>query len=791
MITPLLKSALEPVVRRHRNQRVLIMAIGITLILAVIVWLIPSRLPFAAVALLAYFIGWRIAVSIGKRWEPDYLQIARKIELRHPELHALLLTAVEQKPDPATGRLHFLQQRVLAEAAEIAVRDQWIDSVPSWRLNLSRTAFAIALMALLFSGYLHPSPEKSRVTKTSKTSAPTGEEVTVTPGDTEVERGTGLVVLATFGRTVPTEATLVVQSPNQPDQRIPLAKNLEDPVFGGGLPEVDQSLTYRVEYAGQSTRDFAVKVFEHPRLDRADATLHYPEFTQLPDKTIADTRRVSAVEGSKLDLAFQLNKPVRSATLVGKDGTTIPLAIEEGKTTTRLADYPITASQTYELKLEDAEGRTNKVPAQLVIEALPNRRPELKFVTPRGDQRVSPLEEITFRTEASDDFGIAKYGLSYTIAGGEPKEVLLGAVSREQGRAELTHVLKLEETGVKPDELVSWFLWAEDTGPDGKARRTESDMFFAEVRPFEEIFRQGEAGDGQQPGGGAGGQMMRQAEDQKQIISATWKLKRTEEAAVKSPTDQYLKDVPVVKEGQENIMQKTAALRQRVEDPKSQALIDKAVEHMKKAAEELEKAESSAQPLPDALTAERAAYNALLKLAAHEFRVSRNQRSSGGGQAQSMQGQLDSLEMQEESKRYETKREAESPQEEQQREQLATLNRLKELAQRQQDINERLKELQNALQEAKTEKEKEEIRRQLKRLREEEQQLLADADELQQRMEQSPNQSQFAQERSQLEQARNDAQQAAEAMEKNATSQALANGARAERQFEEMRDEFR
>jgi hypothetical protein len=65
-------------------------------------------------------------------------------------------------------------------------------------------------------------------------------------------------------------------------------------------------------------------------------------------------------------------------------------------------------------------------------------------------------------------------------------------------------------------------------------------------------------------------------------------------------------------------------------------------------------------------------------------------------------------------------------QNEQQREELAILNRLKELAQRQQDINQRLQELQTALREAKTEKEKEEVRRQLKRLQDEEQQILAD-----------------------------------------------------------------
>ena len=43
--------------------------------------------------------------------------------------------------------------------------------------------------------------------------------------------------------------TLIVQAPNETLQRIPLTRNLDDPVFGGGLPEVDASFTYRVEFA--------------------------------------------------------------------------------------------------------------------------------------------------------------------------------------------------------------------------------------------------------------------------------------------------------------------------------------------------------------------------------------------------------------------------------------------------------------------------------------------------------------------------------------------------------------
>jgi hypothetical protein len=222
-------------------------------------------------------------------------------------------------------------------------------------------------------------------------------------------------------------------------------------------------------------------------------------------------------------------------------------------------------------------------------------------------------------------------------------------------------------------------------------------------------------------------------------------------------------------------------------------LLDNVTQQMQAALDRLNAAEKTAVVLPEAINAEQLAYNALLKLAAHEFRVTRQQRGSagGGGGEQRNQQQLDQLELKDEKKRYETKREAQPMQNEQQAEQLAILSRLKELAQRQQDINEKLKELQTALQEAKTDREKEELRRQLKRLREEEQQLLADLDETRQKMEQSSQQSQFADERRKIDETRGEAQRAAEAMERNAASQALASGTRTATNLQQMRDDFR
>ena len=133
MIEPILKSQLEPVARRHRQLRywrqlaacwgILALAgLACLFVVRLTGWTAPFMLPLLA------FGGIVAAIDLwfrNQKWEPDYLQIARQIEQRHPELHALLVTAVEQKPDAQTGQLSYLQHRVISEAAAQSEKHQW------------------------------------------------------------------------------------------------------------------------------------------------------------------------------------------------------------------------------------------------------------------------------------------------------------------------------------------------------------------------------------------------------------------------------------------------------------------------------------------------------------------------------------------------------------------------------------------------------------------------------------------------------------------------------------------
>lgn len=825
MIDRLLQIHLEPVARAERRARLLkSLAVGWLTVAGTGLFFILlhratgsiSPWPFVLLGLAALiwtFFAWRRS----RRGSLDFQTIARNIEAENPKLHTLLLTAVEQQPDATTHELNYLQDRVIREALAEDRNSLWRQRAAK-RLHFAQlgSVAALALLAIALANLYHAAPPRLNMLA----SLPLiGREVSVTPGDTSIEKGGSLVVLAKFGGEVPAEAVLVVRPANEPERRIPLMKNLDDPIFGTSVPDIKDALTYRIEYGGETTRDFRVSVFEYPRLERADAKVTYPEYTGLAEKTIEDTRRVSAVEGSALGYTFHLNKPVQSAQLVpvrsrrgneavgtGNQPDPLPhvtgytLLADTNRPNVYLASFTLERSGRYELILVDDAGRTNKVPPLFVLDALTNRAPELKFAFPRGDQRVSALEEIAFQVETSDDFGLKAYGFAYNLAGQETKFVELGRDAEPHEKRAFNHLVALEDLGAQVDQLLSYYLWADDIGPDGSVRRTASDMFFAEVRPFEEIFREGQAQDPnqqqqqqQQQGQQGQNQAERLAELQKQIITATWNIQRRGNAP--SPSPDFKKDVATVKESQENALEQVRSRLDEVEDPRTKALLQTVETEMVKAVERLAEAmdDNSTKALSPALSSEQSAYQALLRMASRETQVAQGQPGQQGqsSRGQRAQRQLDQLNLRQSENRYQTERQAAPPQNPQEREQLQAFNRLKELAQRQQDVNERLRELQAALQAARTEQEREELRQQLKRLQEEQQQMLADVDELRQRMERPENQSQMAEARQQLDQTREQVQQAADAMQRGETSQALSSGTRAQRELQEMRDDFR
>jgi len=812
--------ALERVARRFRRER-LFSSLAVCWMVWALVGCAMKTRPFQEMAVsvdqtrllgslaAAALFSAALCVIWAQRRARDPRWVARRIEAKHPELKTGLLAAVEEISATPSGRFGFLQSAVIREALKHRRARDWNETVPTWTLRGAMLAHAAAFLSLVvvmvtMSPLARSDAGKPRSLKLAVSSG----GVEIDPGNIDLERGTSLLVIARFGGRVPAEATLVVEAPGQSESRRVMTRSLEDPTFAGRVESVETDLAYRVEYDGASTDTFQVKVFEYPELIRTDAKLVFPKYTSLEPRTVEDIRHVTAVEGTELTLLCRLNKNVATARLVDAQNTAIDLVPSDLTGHVYRASMTISDPRRFKVQLVDPEGRTNKLTSEIVVNVTRNHPAGVKVTQPAHDVRVSPVEELKLKAEIEDDFGLIRHGLTYSLAGGEAREIVLPSPETGRRQVHAEHLLDFEALHAVPDQLVTYFFWAEDAAPDGQPRRTSGDMFFAEVRHFDEIFRQGEqppegsAQEDQQEGQDNARDSNQLAELQKEIINGTWKLVRRETGT--KPTDKLADDGKVLKEAQQSAIEKADQLAERLQDKASKASLEQATRLMKDAEKRLtEVAENASIPaLSPALGAEQAAYQALLKLRAREFQVIRNnsrrqqQRGANSG-GQMSQRQLQQLELTADENRYEDQRTARARQENlsqrerEQRETRQVLNRLRELAQRQSDVNERLKELQSALEAAATAESRQEIERQLKRLRDQQQQILRDTDELRERMEQEENRERMADARQQIEQGREHVRQASEALEQGRLPQALTEGARAGRKLNDLREELR
>ncbi|WP_397568399.1 hypothetical protein [Schlesneria sp. T3-172] len=751
---------------------------------------VPGSVWFFA-ALLVATVVWIQSRYLGT----SKVEVARNIEQAFPELNSRLLAALEQFPEVQTGRLNVLQRQVISEAVHHARMNDWTEAVPPRQMRraiLNQTAAMAAFVIVGLMATQGANRSAAAISSSDRAVENVAGElpVTVEPGDAELERGSSLLVLARFQGTPPADVHVIWKGEDGNETRLALAKSLDDPVFASRLPVVKEDISYRIDFDGNQTKDYRITVYDLPALVRSDLSFEYPSYTQLPANTLEDAFDASVVEGTRISITCHVNKSLVSARLVSADGTTLTLEADPDRPQSYRCSFIPEGRVRLKLELTDDAGRKNRDPEEFRIDVVPNRAPDLKLVFPGKDVKVSPLEEVALDATAIDDFGLLEVGLVVQMPGREPVTLPLGRELSGGQQHKLSSLQRLEDFRVQPDELMTYYLYADDFGPDGQRRRTNGDVFFAEVRAFDEIYRQvdqqgaGEMQNSQKPPES----LAKLLELQKQIIVGTWKAVRTPDPTWSPKLEQ---EVQTLHEGQLQAARKLQALRERMTQPQLQPIFSTISDGMEKASGELERAVTSqnVQPLTPATAAEQLAYQGLLKLRAKEHLLMQS-KAKGSGQQNEEKERLD-LELKQSKDRYESEKTAKQQESNVNREALAILDRLKEMARRQEELNQQLKDLDAQARQAKTDADREEIERRLKRLREEQQQILHDTDELRNKLNHSNQQETVAETKQQLEQTRQRMVETAEKLREGQLSQALSAGTRAERELKQMQEDFR
>ncbi|HET6406530.1 MAG TPA: hypothetical protein VFG14_01515, partial [Chthoniobacteraceae bacterium] len=194
----------------------------------VIPYAVPTLLSLGLIAAIVIFIrGGRASLALR--------EIARQVEKDDPKLNSLLLAAAEQEPDPKTGELNFLQLRVISEALEANRKSPWSQKFNErlfWAQSCHLAALVICAVFILALAFSVP-PNRSF-------SIASGTGVEISPGNIQLEKGNSLAIVAKFRGRAPADVQLVFKTPSGAEQRLPMSRSLNDPLFGITLPNLQE-----------------------------------------------------------------------------------------------------------------------------------------------------------------------------------------------------------------------------------------------------------------------------------------------------------------------------------------------------------------------------------------------------------------------------------------------------------------------------------------------------------------------------------------------------------------------
>jgi hypothetical protein len=437
-----------------------------------------------------------------------------------------------------------------------------------------------------------------------------------------------------------------------------------------------------------------------------------------------------------VQLAIHTDKPIKSGVIALAGGGPVPLAPADGHAR---AELVLTKDDAYRVRLTDADGLGSAGELEYFIRVMDDRPPDVRIVRPSADQGITPLEEVVIEARADDDHGVAQFDLVYAVAGRTPKTVPFSRVTGSDSEKVGSYLIAAEDLRVQPGDVITYYARARDVARGKRSTETRSDIFFLEVKPFNEEFV---AAQSQAMGGGGGSaQLESLISAQKEIINATWNLER------RSGAGRSADDVKAVGEAQAELKERIERMATRgrrgmrgelppqqiVPQPAPSARpaadpVAAAIEAMGRAVEQLGRERTA-----DAIPHEMAALQGLLQAQAEVRRRQVMQQSaSGAGQGGSNRADRDlsalfDRELQRQQRtNYETPKQAtDSPQPE---DASDALERIRDLARRQEELARRQRELA----EAKTADE--EKRRQLEQLTREQQELRQQAEAIEKQM---------------------------------------------------------
>jgi len=345
-----------------------------------------------------------------------------RIEARSPEFGGRIDTYAEMEGDD-----HPLRELLAEDALAIAERHPPETEIPQKEFTLALGVAAAAFIALLTLGIAGSGNYGYGVRDlwlgwAFPDIAP-AQSIAVTPGDGGIRGGGTVRVRASMQGFSPAEAFVHARFGDDDWQQVSMAERGED--FEFTFFSVREPLEYYVSAANVRSPAFTIDVVDLPNIDRLTNTYTYPDWTGRDPETRDPGGDVRAVAGTDVDVDITGSDALTPGVVI-LDDAEIPLDIDGLSGT---ATFTVEQDGQYYVAAI-VGGERIRLTDDYFVTVLEDTVPDIQFTKPGRDWSASPIEEVTARISANDDYRVESLTLHYAVNGGEWREIELPAGER-------------------------------------------------------------------------------------------------------------------------------------------------------------------------------------------------------------------------------------------------------------------------------------------------------------------------------------------------------------------------
>jgi len=393
-------------------------------------WRLPLLVANAGVLLWALYYEWLRHL---RRF--DDVRIALQIEGRHPELASLLISYVQLKnaEQPAISPALLAAMRLHALAAIKPLDFREIVAPRQFRRPLLFAVGTILFFAAISVTWPRHVGALFLRLADREISYPTQTRIVSVTGNQTVKQGDTITLAASVAGRLPPTGELYVRPAGDQAWHSILLPAGSGSEFSHRIEELFRDTDYFFRIGDDRSAEFRITLVPPPQFVQRRVRIVHPPYTGLKD-TCVDDLNVQALDGSTVSWELRCEPAVRSARMLVEGHDPVEMELDSSGSSLR---YSVTLrnSLKYSFRLTDKTHGFEYDDVWHAVRVTADNVPDVTLLDPTDDGPATVRKRLRLLVRATDDYGLSKIRLVYSVNGAEDVQYPLGPLTGRQTEA--------------------------------------------------------------------------------------------------------------------------------------------------------------------------------------------------------------------------------------------------------------------------------------------------------------------------------------------------------------------